>query len=392
MFISPNVENRKARELSNYCGITLTPNLGKYLGVPLLHSRVNSQISNNILEKIQQKLSNWKANNLSLAGRATVIQAVSSLIHSYIMQTAKLPQRICKQIDKINRNFLWGDQENRKKVHLVSWKQVCKAKQEGGLGLKRAEDQNIALLAKLGWKMLSDPSSIWTAVLKGKYLQNEALSDWPITRSVFHTWRSIIKTRELLKKGVRWTVGDGKSISIWHDYWCGQGTIAEQCTGDPSLPNMKVVDIIQEDGSWKIEEIVDFIPQSVLQSILQIHLAQFVTVTDTPHWKGATTSNFSVSAAYNLLTNTAESTSMVDWHWIWKLKIPQKLKGFCWLILHGRLLTNQQRRIKGLTTDDLCPRCKLSSEDLHHLLRECPKAKAIWNCTRGSRWLEHCQG
>ncbi|CAL5387167.1 unnamed protein product [Camellia sinensis] len=265
MFISPNVESRKARELSNYCGITLTPNLGKYLGVPLLHSRVNSQIYNNILEKIQRKLSNWKANTLSLAGRATIVQAVSFSIPSYIMQIAKIPQRICKQIDKLNRNFLWGDQDNRKKGHLVNWKQVCKTKQEGGLGLKRAEDQNIALLAKLEWKMLSEKDFNYS--------------------TASHTWRSIIKTRELLKKGIRWTVGDGKSISLWNDYWYGEGTIAKQCTGDPHLPNMKVADIIQDGGSWKVEEIVDIVPQSVLESIMQIHLAQFVTVTDTPHWK-----------------------------------------------------------------------------------------------------------
>ncbi|GMP90608.1 hypothetical protein CsSME_00041655 [Camellia sinensis var. sinensis] len=36
------------------------------------------------------------------------------------MQTAKPPQSICKQIGKLNRNFLWGDQEGRKKVHLVN--------------------------------------------------------------------------------------------------------------------------------------------------------------------------------------------------------------------------------------------------------------------------------
>ncbi|GMQ02192.1 hypothetical protein CsSME_00048543 [Camellia sinensis var. sinensis] len=108
------------------------------------------------------------------------------------MQTSKLPQSICKQIDKINRNFLWGDLEGRKKVHLVNWKQVCKAKQEGGLGLRRAEDQNIALLAKLGWKFNSDPDTIWTKVLKGKYLHNHSFSNWPTNKNASQIWRSIM--------------------------------------------------------------------------------------------------------------------------------------------------------------------------------------------------------
>ncbi|XP_028094336.1 uncharacterized protein LOC114294405 [Camellia sinensis] len=124
--------------------------LGRYLGVPLIHSRISRNIYNGTIEKIQKKLSSWKAKALSLAGRTTVIQSVSSSIPSYIMQISKLPQSICKQIDKLNRNFLWGDLERRKKVHLVNWKQVCKVKQEGALGLRRAEDQNLALLTKLG--------------------------------------------------------------------------------------------------------------------------------------------------------------------------------------------------------------------------------------------------
>lgn len=57
MFISPNVNSRKAKELSQFCGIGLTKNLDKYLGDPLLHSRVQRGIFNDVLEKVQKKLS-----------------------------------------------------------------------------------------------------------------------------------------------------------------------------------------------------------------------------------------------------------------------------------------------------------------------------------------------
>ncbi|KAL7239794.1 hypothetical protein ACSBR2_005630 [Camellia fascicularis] len=66
------------------------------------------------------------------------------------MQTMELPRQLCDDIDRINRNFLWGDTETQKKVHLVNWDSVCKNKAEGGLGLRKAGDQNTTLLTKLG--------------------------------------------------------------------------------------------------------------------------------------------------------------------------------------------------------------------------------------------------
>ncbi|GMP60992.1 hypothetical protein CsSME_00023637 [Camellia sinensis var. sinensis] len=93
------------------------------------------------------------------------------------MQASKLSQSICKQIDKLNRNFLWEDQEGRKKIHLVNWKQVCKNKQEGGMGLRRVADQNIALLAKLGWKIKSDKEVAWSKILIGKYLHKHTFAN-----------------------------------------------------------------------------------------------------------------------------------------------------------------------------------------------------------------------
>lgn len=45
LFVSQNVGQRLAKKLSKEFNITLTENLGKYLGIPLLHSRVNKSTS-----------------------------------------------------------------------------------------------------------------------------------------------------------------------------------------------------------------------------------------------------------------------------------------------------------------------------------------------------------
>ena len=166
LFVSPNVDRRKAKDLSHICGIGLTQNLGKYLGVPLLHSRVNKHHFIPILERMQQKFAGWKTGVLSLAERATLIQSVTNAIPAYTMQTLELPRKVCDEIDKLNRNFLWGDSLERKKVHLVNWQHVCHKKKNGGLGIRRARDQNLALLSKLGWKLLNEEEGLWLEVLR----------------------------------------------------------------------------------------------------------------------------------------------------------------------------------------------------------------------------------
>ena len=64
------------------------------------------------------------------------------------MQSALLPHHICKEIDKTNKNFLWGDTDPYKKLHLKNWDTVKSPKFLGGLGIKKSFVRNKTLLAK----------------------------------------------------------------------------------------------------------------------------------------------------------------------------------------------------------------------------------------------------
>lgn len=65
------------------------------------------------------------------------------------MQTIQLPIGLLDELDKINRRFFWGDDECHKKTHAVAWNNICRSKEEGGLGLKDLKIMNHVLLAKL---------------------------------------------------------------------------------------------------------------------------------------------------------------------------------------------------------------------------------------------------
>lgn len=61
-----------------------------------------------IVDRVQKKLTGWKTNLLSMAGRLVLATSVTSAIPSYVMQGALLPSRIHNALDKVNRNFIWA--------------------------------------------------------------------------------------------------------------------------------------------------------------------------------------------------------------------------------------------------------------------------------------------
>ena len=93
-------------EFCDILGFQSTPNLGKYLGIPIKHPSPSSQDFNFVLERVKQKLAGWKANLLSLAGRSVLVKHVSSTIPNNVMHCAHLPNKITEGIDRVNRNFL----------------------------------------------------------------------------------------------------------------------------------------------------------------------------------------------------------------------------------------------------------------------------------------------
>ena len=169
VYLSSNVDADTRESLCDILGFRSTPNLGNYLGFPIKHRGGRNEDLNFILERVKQKLAGWKANFLSLAGRAILIQASTTTIPAYVMQCTTLPKKLLDNLDRVNRNFLWGSMDDAKKVHWVGWHKVTKSKKEGGLGIQSSKGRNQALLAKLYWRFRLEKDALWVKVLNNKY-------------------------------------------------------------------------------------------------------------------------------------------------------------------------------------------------------------------------------
>jgi hypothetical protein len=143
----------------------------KYLGVPILASRLYVVDWTKMEEKPTKKLDVCQGNSLSIARRTTLIN--SSLINStiYHMSMYLLPKTVIKRMDKNRRKFFWQGGSLKKKYHLVQWGKICRSKKKGGLGIKNLRKFNVRLLCKCWWA-LENEDELWQDIVRLKYVKN----------------------------------------------------------------------------------------------------------------------------------------------------------------------------------------------------------------------------
>ena len=169
IFFSPNTAQTTRDEIFNILGPMQNSRHTKYLGLPSLIGKSKKQVFEILKEKVGQKLVGWKGKLLSMGGKEILIKAVALAIPTYTMSCFLLPQGLCDDMERMMKNFWWGQRQREKKLGWVSWKRMCNPKARGGLGFRNLRAFNLAMLAKQAWRILNNPSSLVARVLKAKY-------------------------------------------------------------------------------------------------------------------------------------------------------------------------------------------------------------------------------
>ncbi|GJR68398.1 hypothetical protein Tco_0014463, partial [Tanacetum coccineum] len=108
----------------------------KYLDVPLVLSRLVHRNCSKLIKKVKRRISDWKNKSLSLS-------------------------------------------EMRKGRAKVAWEDVCLPKDEGGLGIRRLETFNKALISSHIWSLLSHRESLWVKWIHDYKLKGRTFWEMP---------------------------------------------------------------------------------------------------------------------------------------------------------------------------------------------------------------------
>ena len=76
---------------------------------------------------------------------------------------------MAKRIEKIQRNFLWGNSEEVINFYLVNWDHICTPYSNGGLNIRNLRRFNEGLLGKWLWRFGMEREAFWRQVVMVKY-------------------------------------------------------------------------------------------------------------------------------------------------------------------------------------------------------------------------------
>ncbi|KAL9666964.1 hypothetical protein QQ045_001308 [Rhodiola kirilowii] len=191
-----------------------------------------------ILQKFKLKLASWRSANLSMAGRVVLIKSALSNLPLYYASMYKMPIAVVEEMEKIQRRFLWGSSDVRRKIHYVKWSKIKKPKKYGGLGIQGLVDMNLVLLSKWWWKLITGKGGLWTRMVLEKYAIKRPHNPSEMLGSpnrLSNSWKDILKIVQgnfevalAMKEGLKLKLGDGSGTSFWHDVWLGDKSLKDQ--------------------------------------------------------------------------------------------------------------------------------------------------------------------
>ncbi|KAA3471573.1 LINE-1 reverse transcriptase isogeny [Gossypium australe] len=380
MFFSKGVDTIVQDQISQFFGFHKVLNLGKYLGVPIIHYRVTKSTLNFVIDKARSKLQNWDARKLSLAGRITLAQSVLLAIPSYFMQSLVILKGVCDEIERIVRQFIWGSSTSKSKPALVGWESICQPKTCGGLGFRYLHDHNTSFLMKIGFNLVSRKDDLWVRVLRSKYGWKSQLPESIHRSQCSHIWRSLSKAWPLLCQNLLWSVGNGETIQGWKYNWIPKvGPLLSHVPAHSRLNlDSTLKDWVLQEGSWNIDMLSILLPEDIIKRILSIPPPHPAEGEDRIIWARTESGSFTISSVHRSLKENTWRPKHDIWRTIWKYQGPQRVRLFLWLVANQRVLINSERVRRGFGQSSACSRCGHDVEDIMHVLRDCQTAKEVW--------------
>lgn len=99
-------------------------------------------------------------------------------------------------------------------------------------------------------------------------------------------------------------------------------------------------------------------------------------------WSGEPSGQYSVKSGYRLaMTVLVECNNLHvegDWHQLWKLEVPPRVKFFAWRACMDCLPSRTKLQQRGIQCSSFCVVCDKEMENLWHLLLTCQVDKEVW--------------
>ncbi|CAN1818919.1 Putative ribonuclease H protein At1g65750, partial [Linum perenne] len=189
-------------------------------------------------------------------------------------------------------------------------------------------------------------------------------------------------------------IRDGTDTLFWTNNWVDSSLrlLDFANTADPDFDlNSTVASFVDSSGQWQFQKLDRLLSPEAVNVVAGMSPPQEDRGAD--DWiRGLEKSGlFTIKSAYSLICQTELIPSSNSWKGVWNWKGPSRIKYFLWLAAKDKLLTNEGRCRRGLSSDESCRWCATAAESILHVLRDCCFAKGTWRevgglDTEGSEW------
>ncbi|KAJ0561377.1 putative RNA-directed DNA polymerase [Helianthus annuus] len=367
----------------------------KYLSVPLISSRLLYKDCQILVEKMENRITYWGNKFLSFAGRLQLIRSVLSSMHVYWASVFILPKRITKELERKMKDFLWKSGSVGKGKAKVAWKTICRPREEGGLGIKRVDDVNKALMTFHVWSLLTNRESLWVKWIHTYKLKQRCFWDVPIKQGNTWGWRKILKLRPIIREHVWSKIGDGMATFAWYDKWSHADPIGSFIT--PRMfqqagfgINTKLAEVVN-DGQWLWPEVwLDTYPALANMQIPSLTPNK----KDTVAWIDNNGKETTYSSK-NVWDTLRLSNPSVNWYRaVWFSQCIPRHAFLMWLVIGNKLKTQDRLKpwdVGGPVNLRLmcCPLCQHGIDSRTHLFFECPFSTQVWMIVKPMGAMQH---
>ena len=192
-------------------------------------------------------------------------------------------------------------------------------------------------------------------------------------------WKGLMRVKDDFFSRGHFNVGNGMNTRFWEDVWLGHTPLSQQF---PSLYNIvhrkqdTVANVFSNTTlniSFRRSLIGDKWDRwlELVQKLMHIQMS---VEPDVFVWNLTTTGSFTVKSMYLDLLN---GHTRYLRKYIWKMKVPLKIKIFMWF-LHRRVILTKDNLVKrNWNGNKLCCFCD-KEESIQHLFFECHLARIVW--------------
>ena len=98
--------------------------------------------------------------------------------------------------------------------------------------------------------------------MHAKYGSSEHFFEARTKQTDSWVWKCLLRIRPFIKQGIRWKVGNGRTIKFWTDIWCSDDTLASILNLDPgNIPDadLRVSDFITPEKQWDTSKLRNYL-------------------------------------------------------------------------------------------------------------------------------------